>query len=403
MSQPSFDIFISGGGIAGLTAAAVLGQAGFSVILADPTLPPKNAKSAASDLRSTAFLQPARDLFERAGLWSDLAPYATPLDILRAVDTTGWPPEVRAVRDFRSDAISELPFGWNLPNWQARLLLTQSIVATGRVELKLGTGVADLLTRESEALVRLSDGSSVKAKLVIGADGRASRVRECAGISVKTVRYGQKALALAVKHERPHENVSVELYNTGGAFVLVPMRDHEGSPSSAVVWMDEGRRATELMSLDTDRFSEELTQRSANVFGALEQIGGRSIWPVVTQSAQRLSSERVILIAEAAHVLPPIGAQGLNTSLNDVAALLHVANEHSGALGSPEMLKAYENSRAFDLAARTRVIDFFNRVCRSGFPPVQSLRLNGLKAVHDIAPLRSAVMQAGLGKTTSGA
>jgi 2-octaprenyl-6-methoxyphenol hydroxylase len=134
MTRQNVDVFISGGGIAGLTAAAAFGQAGFTVLLADPAPPVDAAEADGSDLRSTAFLQPARDLFERAGLWDALAPHAMPLEVLRAVDTTGWPPEIRATRDFRADDISDRPFGWNLPNWQTRHVLTQRVAQMPNIE-----------------------------------------------------------------------------------------------------------------------------------------------------------------------------------------------------------------------------------------------------------------------------
>lgn len=397
MTRDRVDVFISGGGIAGLTAAAAFGAAGFSVVLAEPAPPPETEADDESDLRSTAFLQPARDLFEQTGLWDALAPYATPLEILRAVDTTGWPPEVRATRDFRAADISDRPFGWNLPNWRTRHVLTQRIASMPAVELRLGTGFGALLARDAEAIVTLTDGARLSARLVVAADGRASPVRAAAGIGVTTRRYGQKALAFNVTHLHPHQNVSTELYNDGGAFVLVPLPDLGGGPASAVVWMNDGRRALDLMEMPEEAFSREATLRSANVLGPLELASPRRLWPVVTQTADRITARRTAVVAEAAHVLPPIGAQGLNTSLHDIAALVDRARALPGELGTDAMLGSYARDRAEAVHLRAQAIDLFNRVCRSGAAPVQALRLAGLKAVHDVPPLRRAVMRAGLG------
>jgi 2-octaprenyl-6-methoxyphenol hydroxylase len=228
------------------TAAAAFGQAGFSVVLADPAPPVDAAEADGSDLRSTAFLQPARDLFERTGLWEALAPHAMPLEVLRAVDTTGWPPEVRETRDFRADDISDRPFGWNLPNWQTRHVLTGTIARMPKVELRMGTGFARLLTREREAIVTLTDGTTLSARLVVAADGRDSPVREAAGHRRHGDALRPEGLAFNVTHPHPHENVSTELYNQGGAFVLVPLPDLKGGPASAVVWMNDGRRSLDL-------------------------------------------------------------------------------------------------------------------------------------------------------------
>ena len=393
------DIFISGGGIAGLVAAAAFAAAGRRVVLADPEPPVEDAAAEGSDLRSTAFLRPGRALLERAGVWEALAPHATPLDTLRAVDTIGWPPAIRTARDFRASEIGDAPFGWNLLNWVTRRTLVRAL--KGRVDLRLGTGFGDLLARDREALLTLTDGSRIRARLAVAADGHASPLREAAGIGVRTTRYGQKAIAFTVTHPEPHGNVSTELYAPGGAFVLVPLPDQDGRPASAVVWMNEGRRALDLMAMDGESFAAEATLRSAGVQGALRLESPRRLWPVVTQEAAALTARRVALVAEAAHVLPPIGAQGLNTSLADVAALVDLAGTADDP-GSPALLDAYARARARDIRARAAVIDTFNRVCRSGVAPVEALRGVGLRLVHDVAPIRRAVMRAGLGERPGG-
>jgi 2-octaprenyl-6-methoxyphenol hydroxylase len=398
MSRDRTDILISGGGIAGLVAAAAFARSGFSVIVVDPAPPPPAAEADGSDLRSTAFLAPAIALFRDAGLWDALAPHAARLDTLRVVDTVGWPPEIRDERAFRAEDVTDGPFGWNLPNWLTRKVLVDRLAAYPNVDLRIGTGFSGMLTRESAAIARLTDGRRIEAKLVIGADGRASAVREAAGIGVSVTRYGQKALAFAVTHPHPHDNTSTELYNEGGAFVLVPLPDHKGGPASAVVWMERGPRAIELASMSPRDLGSLATERSCGVLGQLALASPVRVWPVVTQVADRLTAERTALVAEAAHVLPPIGAQGLNTSLHDVAALVRIATEAPDALGTPGMLTAYEAARARDIHLRARAIDLFNRVCRSGETPLQALRLGGLRMVHDVAPLRRAVMQAGLGR-----
>lgn len=398
MERQRTDILISGGGIAGLTAAAAFAGAGFSVVVVDPAPPSAAAETEGSDLRSTAFLAPAIALFREAGLWDALLPHAARLDTLRVVDTVGWPPEIRDERAFRAEDVTDGPFGWNLPNWLTRKVLVERLSGFPNVDLQIGTGFSGMLTRESAAIARLSDGSRIEAKLVVGADGRASAVREAAGIGADVTRYGQKALAFAVTHPHPHENTSTELYNEGGAFVLVPLPDHKGGPASAVVWMERGPRALDLAALAPRDLAALATERSCGVLGRLDLASPVRVWPVVTQVADRLTAERTALVAEAAHVLPPIGAQGLNTSLHDVASLVGIAADARDALGAPAMLAAYEAARARDIHLRARVIDLFNRVCRSGEPPLQALRLTGLRMVHDVAPLRRAVMQAGLGR-----
>ncbi len=393
MTLERVDVFVAGGGLAGLAAAAAFAEAGFSVLLADPA--PAPSGDPAQDRRSTAFLGPSRDLLARIGLWDRLAPHAVPLDGLRIVDTAGWPPEIRETRDFRPQDLGEETFGWNLPNARARHEMVASLSRQPQVKLAWGTGFAGLLTRTSEARVTLTDGRRIAARLCIAADGRASPLREAAGITATTRRYGQKVFAFNATHPVPHDNVSTEVYNEGGAFTTVPLADLDGRPASAIVWMNYGRRAADLAAMDAADFDAEMTLRACNLLGPMERAGPMGQWPIVTRTADRLTAERTALVAEAAHVLPPIGAQGLNTSLHDIALLADLAREAPDRLGAADHLARYERARARDIALRARVIDLYNRLCQSG--PAQPLRRAGLRLVHDMPGLRRAVMQAGMG------
>lgn len=397
MTRQTRDVLVTGGGLAGLVAAAAFVHAGHSVVLVDPDSPVTDDADPRADLRSTAFLQPARKLFAEIGLWNRLAPHAVPLDGLRIVDLAGDPPSLRDERMFRSEDLGDQPLGWNFLNWLTRREILAALAPSPSLDLRFGTGFRSMVTRTSGAIVTLTDGSVIEARLVIGADGRDSAVREAAGIRALTTRYGQKSLAFTARHPEPHGNVSTEIYHEGGPFTMVPLNDVEGSPASAIVWMNPGPRSVALSALAPEAFNIEMTRRSAGLFGPLELASRRGIFPIITQRAENLVAERTALVAEAAHVLPPIGAQGLNTSLNDISALLQAALDHPGALGEPAMLAAYARARQTDISRRARVIDIFNRVTRSADPGLQTLRLTGLKAVHDIAPLRHRIMQAGMG------
>ena len=395
--RSTHDVVVSGGGIAGMIAAAAFAASGFRTVMIEPTTPVITGDEAGSDLRSTAFLRPARDLFARIGIWDRLSPHATPLEALRIVDTLGRPAELRGERQFEGRETGDEPFGWNFLNWVIRRELMQALPGIPNLDLRFGVGFKSLLTRSNEALVGLSDGSQLRAKLVVAADGRNSAVREAAGIDVKTTRYGQKSLAFTATHTLPHYNVSTEIYREGGPFTMVPLADIDGKPASAIVWMNKGPYATELLNMPEDDFNAVMTERSAGLFGQLSLASGRAIFPIITQVAQSLAAERVALIAEAAHVLPPIGAQGLNTSLNDLSELLALAEANRADPGARPLLDRYAKARHRDISARARVVDVFNRVTRSESDVLQAVRLLGLKAVHDIKPVRRGVMRAGLG------
>ncbi len=391
------DILISGGGVAGLCAAAAFGTAGFSVICVDPTAPVTNRDEDGADLRTTAFLQPSVTVLTAAGLWSRLAPFAAPLQVMRIVDAGGAAPEARMVKDFDAAEVSDLPFGWNLPNWLLRREMVARLAELPNVDFRPGVATTHLLAREAEARVTLSGGSRIRAKLVIAADGRASPMREASGITVKTTRYGQKALAFAVTHPIPHENVSTEVHRSGGPFTLVPMPDRDGLPASAVVWMETGPEAARLAALPVPAFEAEMSARSCHVLGPLTLASRRSVWPIISQIAARMSAPRLALIAEAAHVMPPIGAQGLNMSLADLGALLDLCLADPTNLGSPAMLDAYHRKRHGGVQMRVTGVDLLNRASMAGTPMLRDLRAAALSALYAASPVRKTLMRTGLG------
>ncbi|WP_333714968.1 UbiH/UbiF family hydroxylase [Yoonia sp.] len=394
MKRQTTDIVIAGGGVAGLAAAAAFGTAGFNVTIIDPTPPVTVGDQDGSDLRTTAFLQPAQRFLETAGLWSKLAAHAAPLQIMRIVDIGTEKP---VTRDFDAADISDLPFGWNLPNWLLRREMVARLAELPNVDFRAGVGFRAMLARTSELIVTLSDGSQLAAKLLIGADGRNSAVRQAAGIGAKTMRYGQKALTFAVTHDAPHDNVSTEIHRSGGPFTLVPLPDHDGKPCSAIVWMDKGAEVNRLAALDADTFETAANDRSGFLYGPLRLATRRMVWPIISQIADELVAPRTALVAEAAHVMPPIGAQGLNMSLRDLSCLLDLATAKPVHLGDPKMLATYARQRHPDIRLRVTGIDALNRASMAGRPLAQSLRTKGIEALYGAAPVRRTLMNLGLG------
>lgn len=394
MTRKQTDIVISGGGIAGLTAASAFGQAGYDVVCADPQAQVTDANHADADLRSTAFLQPARQVLEQAGVWDFFAPFATPLQTMRLADAGGEANEIRTVADFDASEISDMPFAWNLPNWLLRRELLNRIEQLQNVTLVSGQKTGHVTPRLRETLVQVGD-HQYACRLLIGADGRGSATREAMEIGVKTWRYGQKALAFAVTHTLPHNFVSTEIHRTGGPFTTVPLPDKNGKHMSSIIWMETSANANALHRLSDAEFNLALNQRSCGILGDMTLATRRNLWPIIAQKAERLHAQRFALIAEAAHVIPPIGAQGLNMSLADLEALLALSYTHE--LGSPDHLGAYEKARKGDIDLRIRGVDALNRAAMAQGKNLRELRLKGLQALHGLAPLRKSLMKKGLG------
>ncbi|MCA8880855.1 MAG: UbiH/UbiF family hydroxylase [Rhodobacteraceae bacterium] len=395
-ARESYDIVVAGGGIAGMAAAAAFGGLGLRTLCIDPEAPVTDRDAAGADLRTTAFLQPSRDFLDRIGLWPRLAPHASALQVMRIVDAGGPTPSPRTIRDFDAAEIGSLPFGWNLPNWLLRREFVAALADLPAVTHRCGVAASGLLSRTGAAQLRLSDGSGVEARLVVAADGRNSTLRRAAGIGVSTARYAQKALAFAVTHPEPHRNVSTEVHRSGGPFTLVPLPDRDGLPCSAVVWMEHGPEAERLMALDPAAFSAAATHRSGGVQGPLTLTGGRRLWPIISQVAHRFTAERLALVAEAAHVVPPIGAQGLNMSLADIRTLTDLIDGAADP-GAPTLLDAYARARRAEVLTRIAGIDLLNRASMLEPRPLRDLRRAGLTVLSGVAPLRRGLMRLGLG------
>jgi 2-octaprenyl-6-methoxyphenol hydroxylase len=379
------DIVIAGGGTAGLAAAAGFGSLGLGVVVLDP------AGDGGDDGRTTAILRPGREVLGVADVWPQLAAEATPLRVMRVVDAGRAGRTV--ARDFDAGDLGPAPFGWNVPNRALRRALLDRLAALSGVSRR-PLPFAARLAREDEVVATLGNGARVAARLLVGADGRDSAVRAACGIGATTRRYGQTALVFAVTHDAPHGNVSTEVHARGGPFTLVPLPDRDGRPCSSVVWMTDGPEAARLMALSPDAFAAAVNARAAGVMGPLVPVGERQAWPVVTRLARAMTARRTALMAEAAHTVPPIGAQGLNMSLADLGALLDLARERPEGIGDEAWLSAYARAREGEVRLRALGIDALNRVSIAGLGPLRAL---GLRAFHDVAPLRRGLMRLGLG------
>jgi 2-octaprenyl-6-methoxyphenol hydroxylase len=400
MEREEVDILVAGGGVAGLAAASGFAEAGFSVLCVDPVPPVTEAEADGSDLRSTAFLAPSIRFLERAGLWHRLAPHSAPLRLMRLADAGGVTGAIREMADFEATEIGADVFGRNLPNWLLRREMVARLGEFDAAALRAPARVERLVARSEGALVWLSTGARIRARLVVAADGRDSFVREAAGIKARRWGYGQKAIVFTVSHELPHDGISTEIHRTGGPFTLVPLPDRAGGHHSAVVWMETGPRARALFEMERDAFDAALNARACGVLGTLRLASARRIWPIISQVADRLDGPRVALVAEAAHVVPPIGAQGLNMSLRDIATLLDLCIEARNAgrdIGEEALLARYHTARHADILMRVAGIDALNRAAMAEAISLRDLRRAGLRLLHGIVPLRRAAMQLGLG------
>ena len=389
------DIVISGGGVAGLVAATAFGDAGFDVLCVEPNSPIMERSANGADLRTTAYLQPAQDFLKKIGVWRHVEMYSAPLQIMRVTDVGA---EKIVTKDFNAEDISDEPFGWNVGNWQMRAGLMKRIGELPNVEIRTQTTTTAVRTRSTEALIYLSDGYQIKCKLLIAADGRDSKIRKYFKIRTRRTEFDQLALSFAVTHTQSHENISTEVHKIGGPFTLVPLPDHEGSPSSAVIWMDKVAEIRALQILPIEDFNAAITERSGHVNGNLKLVTARSVWPIISQLSDRFDAERTALIGETAHVVPPIGAQGLNLSIGDIKLLINLWSTKKKNYDPMTLLSNYSKQRRAVALGRVLAVGALNRLSMADNSLLRQARSAGLSSLHKITPLRKSMMRLGLGR-----
>ena len=246
----------------------------------------------------------------------------------------------------------------------------------------------------------LADGRRLSAQLVVGADGRGSPSRKAAGIDATERRFGQTALTMLLRHSRPHDDASTEFHTREGPFTLVPLPPTPQAPHrSSLVWLMRDASAGRLRDKADAELARDIRTRSHAMLGDIEIEGGRGGFPMTIQRVARLTAPRLALVGDAAHAFPPIGAQGLNLGLRDVAEIVAIAaraRNEGGDPGGDAALAAYARARRADIALRTLGIGAFNASLLASSWPVDMARGLGLAALGAAAPLRRLAMREGL-------
>ncbi len=381
-----FKVIVSGAGPAGLAAAILLAQEGVNTAVISP--------GTKDDVRTTALMQPSMRLLRHIGVWpGGIAAKSAPLQRLRIVDDTDALVTAPTI-EFAAQELDLSEFGFNVPLMHLIPALKARAEALGVTFI---TGASEHAEYAKDHIkVVATDHQRIEGHLLLIADGVQSRLRDQLGFRTEVARFDQLALATSFSHTASHENISTEWQKQDGPLTTVPLPGKR----SSLVWMARPEQITSLVALPDSALATEIQLGTHGELGRISEIGVRHSFPMQMRRAVRLAGNRVMLIGEAAHALPPIGAQGLNLSLRDVAT---AADLIAGAKdpGAPEICNEYHRLRSNDVIPRLGITALLNQSLLSDLAPFHLARALGLSAVAKFPPLRKFAMQQGLANTGS--
>ena len=386
------DVLIGGAGFAGLALAIALRQGlgpSFAVTVADPAL-----GRAAGDARASAIVAAARRLFETIGVWDKVA--AQPILDMVVTDSRLSDAVRPTFLTFDGDVEAGEPFAHMVENGPLLAALVEKAKAEG-VMLR-EAAVADFETTTNYAAVRLSDGETLDARLVVAADGAHSKIRERAGIACHGWSYSQSAIVTTVVHERDHRGRAEEHFLPAGPFAILPLTGRR----SSIVWTEGAREAERIVALSDADFHVELERRFGLHLGDIQAVGPRRVHPLGLSVARAFVTDRLALVGDAAHVIHPIAGQGLNMGLKDVAALAEVIVDAARLgldPGSLAVLERYQRWRRFDTMAMGIATDGLNRLFSNHSAALRLARDFGLGLVERLPALKQFFIREAAGLT----
>jgi 2-octaprenyl-6-methoxyphenol hydroxylase len=385
------ELMIAGGGLVGLLLGVGCAGTGLATAIVDRQ-DPEAMLDAGFDRRSSAIAYASRRVLDALGLWSAIAEEAEPILEIRVADDDS----LLFLHYDHRELGTGAPLGYVVENPAVRRALIARARSLPNLALLAPLAVERVEASRFAAVVQLSDGRRVKARLVAAADGRGSPLRRAAGIAAVEWRYGQTSIVTTVRHERPHGGIAVEHFLPAGPFAILPMTGNR----SSIVWTERAELAERLAALPEAEFKVELAARFGDFLGALEPAGPRSIYPLALMLAERYVAPRLALVGEAAHVIHPIAGQGLNLGARDVAALAELAIDARRLgldIGDDAVLDRYQRWRRFDALLLAGVTDGLNRLFSNSIAPVRLARDLGFALVHRLPPLKRLLMRDAMG------
>ncbi|MFN3230613.1 MAG: UbiH/UbiF/VisC/COQ6 family ubiquinone biosynthesis hydroxylase [Alphaproteobacteria bacterium] len=382
----SHHVLIVGGGMAGLTLAVALGRAGLDVALVD-AVDLDDTVAPEFDGRVTAIAYSSWQMLQAIGAWDAMAGHAEPILDIRVTDGSA-----PVFLNFDHQALGRDPFGQMVENRHIRGGLIQTLQDLPTVKIVAPARVESVEREGGVAAALLQDGQTVHAALIVGADGRSSRIRQSAGIKTVGHRYDQTGIVTTVEHEKPHHGIAHERFLTPGPFAILPL---QGTRSS-LVWSEAPDVAVAILKLEDAAFDQEIARRFGGFMGAVHAVGPRFGYPYAVHVAERFTDTRLALVGDAAHGIHPIAGQGLNLGWRDVAALAELVTDSARLgldVGSTIVLERYDRWRRVDTLTLATVTDSLNALFTNDIAPLRLARDVGLAAVERLGPVKQFFME----------
>ncbi|PTX57698.1 2-octaprenyl-6-methoxyphenol hydroxylase [Litoreibacter ponti] len=391
------DILIVGGGLNGCALAIAFASGGLSVTLID-NQPLERLQSDVFDGRSYALALASKRLLGAVGLWDGLAENAQPMLEIKVTDGRAGEGPAPFWMHFDHAEIEEGPMGFLVEDRHLRRAFLDAIASSERITHLTPETVVAQTTDASRAAVQLASGQTLRARLLVGCDGRRSGVAERAGIGRSSKDYQQTAVVAAIGHEKPHGGVAHQFFMPAGPLAILPLTGNR----SSIVWAETPARAAELSSLDDDAFIEALRPAFGDFLGKLHVAGARFTYPLNLTIADRLTDTRLALVGDAAHGVHPIAGQGLNQGLRDVGALAQVvvdAKRRGEDIGSETVMARYAQWRRFDTTTLALATNTFNAMFSNDNPILRAGRDLGMSLVNALPGLRRGFIREAAGLT----